>query len=358
MNAEDELLSLPDILSPAELLQMMSLLRESRRIVITAHHGPDGDAVGSALAWGAYLKKIGKKVSICLPSWYPDFLRWMPGSQDIITYYDNASAIRQLLAEADLVCCLDLNNLSRLNQMEEAVAATKAPRILIDHHVEPQTEQFKLVVSRPDMSSTCELVFRIIWQLGGYEHMSRSTAACLYTGIMTDTGNFSYSSNDPLLFLSVSLIMRKNIDKESIYKKIYHSWSQGKFTLWNDTLSQCLSFHASGHASVFTLTREQMKAHKFLRGDAEGLVNEPLKVRGMKLSISLREDTEENVVRVSLRSTAGFHCREMAERFFNGGGHEDAAGGKLPFPIEEARNTAIKAIEAYETQLINKPSPS
>ena len=195
------------------------------------------------------------------------------------------------------------------------------------------------------------MVLRLVWQLGGYGEMTRSTAACLYAGIMTDTGNFAYNSDAPALYLAVALLMRKRVDKESIYKKVYHSWTQGKFKLWSDVLSQNLTFHADGRASVFTLSREEMKSHKFIRGDAEGLVNEPLKVRGMRLSISLREDTEEDIVRVSLRSTGGFHCREMAERFFNGGGHDDAAGGKLPFPLEAAVATATEAIAAYEEEL-------
>ncbi len=356
MKSDAELLTIPELLPTAELLKLMQLLRGADRIVITAHHGPDGDAVGSCLGWAAYLRALGKRVTVALPSWYPDFLRWMPGNKDIIIYKDKPEQVKALLKEADLVCCLDLNQLSRLNIMEEAVANCKAPRLMIDHHVGPDADKFAFVVSHPEMSSTCELVFRLIFQLGGYERLSRSTAACLYTGIMTDTGNFAYSCNDPALYLVVSLLMRKQVDKESIYKKVYHSWTQDRFTLWSDVLSQCLTFHASGHASLFTLTREMMKSHKFLRGDAEGLVNEPLKVRGMKLSISLREDTEEDVVRVSLRSTGGFHCREMAERFFNGGGHDDAAGGRLPFPMKAAVKTAEEAIAAYTQELCEPQS--
>ena len=351
MNKKQQLFSLPELLPAPELLKLMQMLREAQRVVITAHHGPDGDAVGSTLAWAAYLRHLGKTATVALPSWHPDFLRWMPGNKDIIIYRDKPEEVKALLKSADLVCCLDFNDLSRLNIMAEAVEQCKAPRLLIDHHSGGKLEQFSLLVSRPEMSSTCELVLRLLYQLGAYDEMTRSTAACLYTGIMTDTGNFAYSSSDPALYLCISLLMRKHVDKESIYKKVYHNWSKGKFTLWNDVLSDCLSFHANGHASIFTLTRQMMKSHKFMRGDAEGLVNEPLKIRGMKVSIALREDTDEDVVRVSVRSTGGFHCREMAERFFNGGGHDDAAGGKLPFPIEEAVVTATKAIEAYAEEL-------
>ncbi|MBR1838257.1 MAG: DHH family phosphoesterase [Bacteroidaceae bacterium] len=342
---------LPELLPSAELMRLMLMIREAQHIVVTAHHGPDGDAVGSTLAWAAYLRRLGKQVTIALPSWFPDFLKWMPGSRQILIYRDQPEAVKNALRQADLVCSLDYNELSRLNLMEDAVARCSAPRLLIDHHEEPNEEQFSLLISRPKMSSTCELVLRLLVQLGAYPDMTRSEAACLYTGIMTDTGNFAYNSNDANLYLFVSLLLRKGVDKESIYKKVYQSWSVGKFTLWNDALSQWLTFHAGGHASVFMMTREMMKSHKFIRGDAEGLVNEPLKIHGMKLSISLREDTEEDVVRVSLRSTDGFHCREMAERYFNGGGHEDASGGTLPFPIEEAYETTKRAIEAYEAEL-------
>lgn len=354
MNSAENLFVLPELLPAADLLKLMKMLRAAQNVFITAHYSPDGDAVGSCLGWAAYLRTLGKHVTIALPSWYPDFLRWMPGSKDILVFRDKADDVRTALRQADLVCCLDLNELSRLNAMQEDVEKCPAPRLLIDHHIGPDADKFAFVLSRPEMSSTCELVFRLIWQLGGYDEMSRNAAACLYTGIMTDTHNFEHNSCDPTLYLVASLLMRKKVDKDSIYKKIYHSWTQGKFMLWNDTLSQTLQFYADGHACVFTLTRESMKSHRFIRGDAEGLVNEPLKVRGMKLSISLREDTEEDVIRVSLRSTSGFHCREMAERFFNGGGHEDAAGGKLPFPIEEAVKTAEQAITAYEEELCSK----
>ena len=344
-------LLMPDLLDSGQLMGLMNMFRSAHSVVVTAHHGPDGDALGSTLALATYLRSLGKRVSVCLPSMFPDFLRWMPGCRDVLIYRDSPSKVRSLLAQADLVCCLDFCELSRLNAMQEAVERCRAPRLMIDHHEGPDEGAFAFQISRPSMSSTCELVFRLLYQLGAYEGMSRSTAALLMTGIMTDTGNFAYSCDDPVLYLCASLLMRKGVDKESIYKKVYRSWSQGKFTLWADVLSQSLTFHAGGHASVFTLTREMMKSHKFVRGDAEGLVSEPLKIRGMRLCVSLREDTEEDVVRVSLRSTDGFHCREMAERFFDGGGHDDAAGGQLPFPIESAREVVLRAIEAYALEL-------
>ena len=201
------------------------------------------------------------------------------------------------------------------------------------------------------MCSTSELVFRLILQLGGFEDMTQSMATCIYTGMMTDTGGFTYNSNDPAIYEIISMLLTKNIDKDKIYRNVFNVYSVDRIRLTGYILNEKLTFYASNRASIFTLTRDEMKHFNFIRGDAEGLVNMPLQVKGMRLSISLREDTERDVIRVSLRSVDDFPCNKMAEEFFNGGGHLNASGGELPFPLSEAIKTAERAIEAYENLL-------
>lgn len=342
---------LTPILNNTEFVELMKAIQQSKRIVVCAHRGPDGDAVGSSLGWAEYLKSLGKQVTVVLPNPFPDFLRWLPNSHLIHFYARHEAAATQIINEADLIFCLDFNGLSRLQEMEGAVARAKADRILIDHHLNPDRNIAKLVISHPQMSSTSELVFRLILQLGGFEDMTQSMATCIYTGMMTDTGGFTYNSNDPAIYEIISMLLTKNIDKDKIYRNVFNVYSADRIRLTGYILYEKLNFYANNRASVFTLTRDEMKRFNFIRGDAEGLVNMPLQVKGMRLSISLREDTERDVIRVSLRSVDDFPCNKMATEFFNGGGHLNASGGELPFPLSEAIKTAERAIEAYENLL-------
>lgn len=345
------MLELTPLLNGKELVGLMKMLQEARRIVICGHRGPDGDAMGASLAWADYLRTLGKTATVVMPTPCPDFLRWLPGCGKVLFYNEQRAAVERAIQEADLFCALDFNALSRLQDMAPVVEKSKAARLLIDHHLAPDASCFDVMISRPKACSTSELVFRLVEQLGGFDDMTRSTAASLYCGMMTDTGGFTYASNNPEIYLIISLLLSKGIDKDKIYRNVFNTFSENRLRLTGYILNEKLRFYEHRRASIFTLTREEMKRFKFIRGDAEGLVNMPLQVRGMRLSISLREDTEREVVRVSLRSVDDFPCNRMAEEFFNGGGHLNASGGELPFPIDEAVRTAERAIEQYRPLL-------
>lgn len=339
------------LLSEQELFRLRSIIRPSRNVVICAHRSPDGDAVGSCLGWAEYLVGLGKRVSIVLPNPFPDFLRWMPGVQNIIFYERKPHEARALIAQADLICCLDFSTPARLREMSDDIMKARARRIVIDHHLDPDLAMADHTISRPRMCSTCEVVFRLIHQLGGLDGMTVKGATALYAGMMTDTGGFTYNSNAPEIYLIISLLLAKGINKDKIYRNVYHTFSEHRLRFTGYILNEKLRFYADNRVSLFTITREEMKRFHFVRGDSEGLVNMPLQVKGMRLSISLREDTEKDVVRVSLRSVDDFPCNRMAEDFFNGGGHLNASGGELPFPLESAVRTAEEAIEAYRELL-------
>ena len=336
-----------NLLNEQELQALRTHIAQSSRILICAHRGPDGDAVGSSLGWAEYLQQQGKQVDIIMPTPFPDFLRWMPGSQDIRFYARHEAEAEQVIAQADLIFCLDFNGLQRLQEMQAPVAAAQAKRIIIDHHLDPDRSIAAQVVSFPTRCSTSEIVCRLIIELGGWDELPQKAAVCLYTGMMTDTGGFTYNSNDPEIYEVISMLLTKGIDKDKIYRNVFNVYSEDRMRLTGYILYRKLRFYYNRHASIFALTREEMRRFHFIRGDAEGLVNMPLQVKGMRLSISLREDTERDVVRVSLRSVDDFPCNRMAEEFFHGGGHLNASGGELPFPLSEAMLTAERAIKAY-----------
>ena len=341
-----------ELLSEAEIATLKENIDNSNRIVICCHKSPDGDALGSSLAWAEYLRTQGKEPDIIVPDAYPDFLQWLPGSERIIRYDKHAAdKADEILQKADLIFCLDFNGTNRVDEMKYALEQSPAHKIMIDHHLDPSMDTV-LTVSHPQMSSTSELVFRIIWQLGGFEEMSRKCAVCIYCGMMTDTGGFTYNSNQPEIFFIVSQLLTKGIDKDKIYRNVFNNFSPWAIRLRGYLMSQKLNIFNDLHAAYFTISRRDMRDFHFIKGDAEGLVNEPLKIKGMRLSISLREDgRRDNTIWVSLRSVDDFPCNLVASEFFNGGGHLNASGGRLHCTLDEAERVVRRAFAHYEDLL-------
>ena len=340
-----------DILSKDELELLKQLIDESQSIVITCHQSPDGDALGSSLALAAYLWSLGKETTIIVPDQYPDFLLWLPNTEKIVRYDKHREKCDLLLKIADLVFCLDYNTPSRVDEMQQALINTSAKRILIDHHLNPDVITM-LTVSHPEACSTSELVFRIVWQLGAFDSLDKHFAIPIYCGMMTDTGGFTFASSRPEIFYIISLLLTKHINKDKIYRNVYHNYSEDRLRLMGYVMYEKLVYLREYNASYYALTREELKRFRFIKGDAEGLVNIPQQIKGLRLSVSLREDSEkDNLVWVSLRSVDDFPCNQMAEQFFNGGGHLNASGGRLYCSVEEAIETVKRAIEAFSEML-------
>ena len=341
---------LNNILNEQEVATLRELIATSSRIVLCAHKSPD--AVGAVLAMAEYLRTIwGKEPFIALPDAYPDFLQWMPGTERIVRHDKHPEQVNKAFSNADLVICLDFNKSDRLQAMQEPFDNSKAPKVLIDHHLQPDIET-KVTVSHTEMCSTCELVFRIVWQLGGFDKLDRKFASSIYCGMMTDTGGFTYNSTRPEIFFIICQLLTKKIDKDRIYRNVFNNYSSWAIRLRGYLMSQKLNVFEDLHASYFTITRQDMKDFHFIKGDAEGLVNEPLRIKGMKMSISLREDDrKDNCIWVSLRSVDDFSVAEVAEKFFNGGGHLNASGGHLDCTMEEAVRITRNAINYYAEEL-------
>lgn len=343
---------LKDLLNQQACEKLRTLISSSESILCVCHQNPDGDALGSCLGWAEVLRTgFGKEPQVIVPDQYPDFLQWLPNSDRIIRYDKHKEGCDWTLQHADLIFCLDINTTSRVGEMQAALEASPAQKVLIDHHLNPEIPTV-LAISQPKASSTCELVFRLTWQLGLFEQMSKHFATPVYCGMMTDTGAFTYNSDDCDVYFIISQLLTKHINKDKIYRNVYHNFSEDRLRLMGYVMYQRLVVDNQRHASYFSLTRSDLKRFHFMKGDAEGLVNMPLQIKGHKLSISLREDTEkENTVWVSLRSVDQFPCNEMAAQFFNGGGHLNASGGRLYCSIEEAEKIAGKAIAAFEEKL-------
>ena len=340
-----------NILTDNQLAQLSQLISDAETIIITCHQNPDGDAIGSSLGWAEFLRAQGKEPTVIVPDQYPDFLQWMPNTEKIIRYDKHREQCDLLLKIADLVFCMDFNTPSRTAEMEKALCSSTAKKVLIDHHLNPDVDCV-LTISHPEASSTSELVFRIAWQTGCFEQLSRHFATPVYCGMMTDTGGFTYNSCDPAIYYIISQLLTKGINKDRIYRNVFHNYSENRLRLTGYVMYERLVVVSQLHASYYALRREDLKRFQFVKGDAEGLVNMPLQIKGHKLSISLREDSErDNLVWVSLRSVDDFPCNKMAAEFFNGGGHLNASGGRLSCTIDEAIETVKQALHAYESLL-------
>ena len=334
-----------------QLAQMDQLISTAQSVLVVCHKSPDGDAIGSSLGMAEYLRQRGKDVTIVVPDQYPDFLHWLPNSEKIVRYDKHPGKCDMLFKIADLIVCLDFNTPSRVEDMEPALVSSPARKILIDHHLKPDVDA-DLVISQPEASSASELVFRVVWQLGGFPELGKAFAIPVYCGMMTDTGGFTFNSTRPEIFFIIGELLTKHIDKDKIYRNVYHNYSYDRIRLMGYVMYEKLVYLPEYHASYYAITRDEQKRFNFIKGDAEGLVNIPQQIKGLKLSISLREDTEKpNLVWVSLRSVDDFPCNLVAERFFNGGGHLNASGGRLNCSIDEAVEIARQAIVAFADTL-------
>ena len=340
-----------NILTDDQLAQLSQLISNSQNIIVTGHRSPDGDAIGSCLGMAEFLRSRDKDPVVIVPDQYPDFLQWMPNSEKIVRYDKHKEKCDMLFKIADLVICLDFNTPDRTGEMAPALLATGASRVLIDHHLGPDVPAV-LTVSHPEACSTCELVFRIVWQMGDFGKQTKHFAVPIYCGMMTDTGGFTFNSSRPEIFFIISELLTMHIDKDRIYRNVYHNYSESRIRLMGYVMYEKLVYKPEYHAAYYTLTREEQRRFNFIKGDAEGLVNIPQQIKGLRLSISLREDTEkDNTVWVSLRSVDDFPCNKVAAQFFGGGGHLNASGGRIEGTLKDAEQAVHRALEAFADQL-------
>ena len=342
---------LSKIIEQTNIDKVEQWLNDYNKIVIISHVSPDGDAIGSSLGMYHFLKSLEKDVTVIYPNAFPDFLKWLPGIESVLKYDRNREVANKKIAEAEIICCLDFNALSRVDAMKEAIENSTAKKLMVDHHLNP--EPFcDVTISHPSISS--ELVYRLITRLGDYIDMTLECAQCIYTGMMTDTGGFTYNSNNKEIYYIISSLLAKGIDKDDIYRKVYNTYSEDRLRLMGYVLYEKLQVFDKFNAALIWLTKEEQKKFNYVKGDTEGFVNIPLSIKHVKFSVFLREDTEKNMIKVSLRSVGKFPCNKVAQDFFNGGGHLNASGGEVYDNMENAISLFKQAIIKYEDLLTEK----
>ena len=317
-----------------------------QNVVITTHVNPDGDAIGSSVALLNFLIKMGHDVSVIVPNDYPDFLKWMKNDELIINYSNSKNESQDKIKNASLIFCLDFNNLNRINELGDYISESKAKKVLIDHHLDP-SDFYDFKIHDVKASATAELVYNFLIELDS-NAVDKDISEALYTGILTDTGSFKFSMS-PKVHKIVSDLMIRGVDIGFINNKIYDSNSLDKLKLIGYALSEKLEVISNGNAAYIVLSRKDLKDHNFKKGDTEGLVNYALSISNVNMAVLIIETKER--IKFSFRSIGQFSVNEFAKKYFNGGGHKNAAGGSLEDKLSVALEKFLKDISKYSKDL-------
>ncbi|UII78964.1 bifunctional oligoribonuclease/PAP phosphatase NrnA [Flagellimonas sp. CMM7] len=332
-----------------DITTVKSILSQPQKIAIIPHKNPDGDAIGSCLGLLNFLKDKGLQATVISPNDYPKFLKWMPGSDTILNFEKENSQCKKALEEATVIFTLDFNDLSRTGQLETVLKEKKADFIMIDHHQQP-SNYAKVTYSDVSMSSTCEMVYNFIEYLGGIDSITKAIATNLYTGIMTDTGSFKYRSTSSRTHRVVADLIDRGAENMEIHQNIYDTNSPSRLHLLGVALSNMVIL-PEYNAAYITLTQEELDKHDFKKGDTEGFVNYGLTLEGIIFAVIFIENKEEGIIKISFRSIGDFSVNEFARNHFNGGGHDNAAGGRSEISMEETINQFNTILKTYKSQL-------
>jgi phosphoesterase RecJ-like protein len=334
-----------------DLKEIFPLLSEPKTIAITFHQKPDGDAMGSGLALYNFLIQFGHKVTVISPTNWPAFLNWMPGAKNVIDFELHTEKAEEALKQADWLFCLDFNVLSRTKSMEPVIESLKCIKILIDHHQQPQTESFDYGLSDTSKSSTAEMVFDFIVNSGHAEKINSEVSECLYAGVMTDTGSFRFNSTSADVHRMVAKLKESGLDHSQVHENIFDNFLEGRFRFFGNTLLNRMEIFYEYNTALIAIPQKDLIKYSVKTGDTEGLVNFPLSIKGIKLAAVIIDRGDER--KSSFRSKGGFDVNTFARKYFNGGGHYNAAGGRNKEPLDEVVAKFKQAIKENKEQLTN-----
>jgi phosphoesterase RecJ-like protein len=333
-----------------DIASLNNLLATPRKIVITTHHKPDGDAMGSSLGLYNYLIQQGHHTTVITPTDYPDFLSWMPGNEEVMIYADKKEAAAVLIADADLIFCLDFNNLSRINEMGELVRAAKAYKIMIDHHLEPEDfDDYR----HWDINAcaAAQLVYSFIIEiLNNKALINKDVATCLYTGIMTDSASFRLPNTTSAVHRVVADLIDAGAPNSRIHELVYNSASENRLRFLGHCLTNCLEVLPEFNTAIITVNKQDIEKYDVNTGDTEGIVNYALSIASIRLAAFIVE--REDKVKLSLRSKGDFPANEICKLYFSGGGHRNAAGGQSSASLQEVVNQFKLILPEYKKLLI------
>ncbi len=327
---------------------LKNLLASPKKIAILPHKNPDGDAIGSTLAMSQYLKKLNHTCTIVAPNDFPKFLKWLPEAKEIVIADYNPKKAEAIILQADLIFILDFNTVNRIDELGVWVKKSHAPKVLIDHHQAP--DSFDFMYSDTQMPATCQMVYNFIEAMNDLQHLDKNIATCIYTGIMTDTGGFRFRNTSSSTHRIVANLIDNGVEVDKVSSYVNDSNSPSRLKLLSITLDQ-LTFLPEYRTAFMFLTRKQMKENGFQKGDTEGFVNYGLSVDNYVFSVIFIEDTQNNFIKISLRSKDGFDVNEFSRKHFNGGGHMNAAGGRSDLPMQETLDKFQEILKEYQAEL-------
>lgn len=332
------------------LQDLKELLSSPKKIVITTHHKPDADALGSSLALWGYLKKKKHDVKVITPTDYPAFLNWMNGNDEVIIFnYGNERKSAKLVAEADVIFCLDFSSLSRINELGEMIREAPGKKVLIDHHLEPE-DFADLTFSDISAAATAVLIFKIIVGMGEKEYLDTCIGECIYAGIMTDTGSFRHPSTNKEVHLIIAELINLAVDISKIHRLIYDNNSEIRLRFLGYALLYKLVVIPEYHTSYISISSDELKRFDSQTGDTEGLVNYALALDKVVMAAVIIE--REDSVKISFRSKGEFSVNEFARKHFEGGGHRNASGGKCELSLEETVTKFLSLLPQYKEEII------
>lgn len=326
------------------------LLDGASCISIITHPNPDGDAVGSSIGMYQFLRSMGKEVYSIVPNSFPEFLAWMEGADKCLNYEQKPDEVVNALEKSQLIFCVDFNAISRLNGLGGVVQKLVAPKVLIDHHLLPE-DVFAVQFSDSTVSSTSELVYHLINEMGLKSKLTKGAAEALYTGIMTDTGSFSYASSNPRTFEVVADLLSLNINKDKIHQAVYNTFSEERMRLMGFCLSEKMVVMKEYKTAYIALTIKDLNKFRYRSGDTEGIVNLPLSIKDVNVSVLFTEQVD-GTIKLSLRSQGEFSVNEFSRRYFNGGGHKNAAGGRVEMKLPELISYFENCVKENATEII------
>lgn len=335
-------------LTNTDFTRIRELLSDPRKILITSHTNPDGDAIGASLALYGYLTMKRHEVKVMVPDPFPSFLAWMPWHEKILVYSDDPAACEEAIRDADVILSVDHNSLDRIGPANGSARSSKAVKVLIDHHKFP-APHFDYLISVVAVSSTSELVFEFIEACGDAGMINREIAECIYVGITTDTGSYSYSCNYVRTYEIVAELFRRGVNGEHIHRLVYDTYSESRLRLLGYALSEKLVVLPEYHTAYISLTKEELDRFNYEVGDTEGVVNYALSISGINLAALFSE--RGGVIRVSFRSKGSFKCDTLAREHFDGGGHANASGAYSYVTMEETIRKFRALLPKYSEQL-------
>jgi bifunctional oligoribonuclease and PAP phosphatase NrnA len=343
-----DLLNLIICLNKLDFSTVSELLKTPKKIFLTSHSNPDGDALGSLLAMYHFLCKTGHEVSMMVPNRFPEFLRWMPGQENILLYENDSARCDTLFEKSDILFSLDYNSPDRIEKAADAFRNSRALKILIDHHIQPDIKAYDHILTTTQVSSTSELVYLLMRAINP-ELLDKTIAECICVGIMTDTGSFSYNCNFESTFGIIAELIGKGINVDEINRKVYATNSENKLKLLGFALSQKLRVFPQYRTAYIALSQSELQEYQHKTGDTEGLVNYALSIDGVVFAALFTERT--NKIRVSFRSVGDFSVNDFARNHFSGGGHRNAAGGDSFEDMESTLEKFENLLKDYSVKL-------